>query len=262
MIKQFVKSAIEKVFSLIGYKVIFYPKSVSLMVLFDKFIWEPFFKPNSRIKLYFEGLKQAKVEWSDNLPKQCRFYSLQQSVEFVLKQDLIGDFAECGCWKGHSSYIIASILYGNQFVGEFHIFDIFEGGLSVKDTEDKNLRFELNRQALERESKIFFSTEEEVKANLSSFQFIRLYKGWIPERFKEVANKKFAFVHIDVDLYQPTRDSLEFFYPKLPKNGCIVVDDYGYCQFPGSKKAVDEFLKNNSCYMFYELPMGGCFIIK
>jgi len=69
-------------------------------------------------------------------------------------------------------------------------------------------------------------------------------------------------VHIDVDLYEPTLDSLNFFYPKLVKDGVIVCDDYGITQFPGAKKAVDEFLEKNNYKLFYEVPMGSCFIIK
>lgn len=39
----------------------------------------------------------------------------------------------------------------------------------------------------------------------SVFNFIRLYHGWIPEKFDEVANRTFSYVHIDVDLYTTYR---------------------------------------------------------
>ena len=32
---------------------------------------------------------------------------------------------------------------------------------------------------------------------------------------------KFAFVHIDADLYKPIFDGLEFFYPRLSQGGFI-----------------------------------------
>jgi O-methyltransferase len=262
MLKKIFVFLIKKIFSLLGYKILVSKKINQQLVLLDKFEWEPFFKQNDRIKLYYKGLQQSKGEKSDNFPKQCRFYSLQQIVEFVLKQDLTGDFVECGCWKGHSSYIISTILLKNNFVNKFHIFDSFEGGLSNSTIEDKNIRVKLNQKKIKKVSKAFSSTEEEVKTCLSNFPFIKIYNGWIPELFNKIKNKQFAFIHIDVDLYQPTLDSLTFFYPKLLKNGCIVIDDYGSCQFPGAKKAVDQFLKKNNYYMFYEIPMGGCFIIK
>ena len=56
--------------------------------------------------------------------------------------------------------------------------------------------------------------EKFVKNLLKEFEFIKIYKGWIPEVFKE-NNKTYQFVHIDVDLYQPTFDALNYFFPKL-----------------------------------------------
>jgi O-methyltransferase len=69
-------------------------------------------------------------------------------------------------------------------------------------------------------------------------------------------------VHIDVDLYQPTLDSLEFFWPRLADGGFVVVDDYGSSQFPGATTATNEFLDKNKPSFFYKVPMGACFIIK
>ena len=97
---------------------------------------------------------------------------------------------------------------------------------------------------------------------MKGFEFIHLYKGWIPSRFNEVEDKKFSFVNIDVGLYEPELASLNFFYPKLVKGGVIVCINYGLTQFPGVKKGVEEFLENNTCQIFYEVPMGACFIIK
>lgn len=237
-------------------------KNNSDIVLFDRNALTAFYGNSKRIKLYHEGLKRSHNEWSDNFYKQLRFYSLQEMAEWALKKVLVGDFAECGCWKGHSSYIISKILSESGFKGLFHIFDSFEGGLSDKAPEDENERVRLSTKNIESEKKMFASTEEEVKETLSGFSFIRLYKGWIPERFKDVDGRKFSFVHIDVDLYQPTLESLNFFFPRLVDGGCIVIDDYGMTQFPGPKKAIDEFLAQNRCSLFYEIPIGGCFIIK
>lgn len=83
----------------------------------------------------------------------------------------------------------------------------------------------------------------------------------IPNRFKEVSEKKFSFVHIDVDLYQPIRNSLEFFYNRMLPGGIIVFDDYGFTFFPGAKKAVDEFMQNKNDF-FIALPSGQAFLIK
>ena len=45
--------------------------------------------------------------------------------------------------------------------------------------------------------------------------FTEIFSGWIPEKFHRIEDKKFQFVHLDVDLYEPTRDSLYFFFSAL-----------------------------------------------
>jgi hypothetical protein len=90
---------------------------------------------------------------------------------------------------------------------------------------------------------------------------LKFYKGWIPQRFSEVENKKFQFVHIDVDLYQPTYDSLKFFFHRLIDGGVIVCESYNMSELPGANKAF-EYLKDKKVNFFYESPFGGCFLIK
>ena len=91
---------------------------------------------------------------------------------------------------------------------------------------------------------------------------MELYEGWIPSRFNEVKDLKFQFVHIDVDLYKPTLESLEFFYPRLIKGGVIVCDDYNFSDFPGAKKAWDKYFKDKDVELMYEVPLGSKFLIN
>src|SRR5207248_4885047 len=57
---------------------------------------------------------------------------------------------------------------------------------------------------------------------------------WIPDRFQDVDDWKFSFVHIDTDWPEPTSESLAFFYPRIEAGGIIVCDDYG--QSPRSEE--------------------------
>ena len=232
------------------------------ILIIDKNIFSPFFQEEAEIKLYFEGLKKSNSEWSDNFYKQCRYYSLSQIIEHVSKQNKTDDVVECGVWNGHSAYMIAKTLKKNKFSGNFYIFDSFEGGLSDKSKEDRNLLREMTSHEILNEKNIFSSRMENVKKVLANFNFVKIYKCWIPEKFINVKSRRFSFVHIDVDLYKPTLDSLNFFWPRLRRNGFIVVDDYGSSQFPGATFAVDEFLKYHAVSFFYKVPMGACVIIK
>ena len=54
---------------------------------------------------------------------------------------------------------------------------------------------------------------------------------------------KISLLHIDVDLYEPTKHILEKLYDRVTKGGIIIFDDYG--AFAGTNKAVDDFFKNS-----------------
>ena len=45
---------------------------------------------------------------------------------------------------------------------------------------------------------------------------------------------------MDADLHNPTRNGLEFFYPRMVQGGVLLVHDYN-TDWPGLMKAVDEF---------------------
>jgi O-methyltransferase len=168
-----------------------------------------------------------------------------------LMSSVNGDTAECGVFKGCGSFII---LKGNlhQPGKTHHIFDSFEG-ISSPGMHDGKYWVK----------GAMFTPEMEVMENLkrSGNERCIAYKGWIPDRFSEVADKTFSLVHIDVDLYEPTRDSFAFFYNRLNVGGIIICDDYGFTTCPGATKACDEFLFDKPEKMF-ALPDGGGFIIK
>ena len=63
----------------------------------------------------------------------------------------------------------------------------------------------------------------------------------IPNFLKKNKNLNFSFINLDLDLYEPSLLVLEKFYPKLSKNGIIMLDNFN--EFFGETKAVKEFCK-------------------
>ena len=51
-------------------------------------------------------------------------------------------------------------------------------------------------------------------------------------------------MHIDVDIYEPTKIILDKLFDKVVDGGIIILDDYKV--FPGETKAVDDFIKNKN----------------
>ncbi|MBK9136828.1 MAG: class I SAM-dependent methyltransferase [Betaproteobacteria bacterium] len=158
-----------------------------------------------------------------------------------------GDTAEVGVFQGAMSWLI---LRANAGQRQHHLFDSFEG-LSNPNPVDGN---HWTQGALA-------CGEEAVRRNLAEFRgHFRSYKGWVPERFHEIEDHRFSFVHIDVDLYEPTRASLEFFYPRMCPGGIIVCDDYNFTTCPGATRAVNDFLADRPEKMV-GLSAGGGFLI-
>jgi hypothetical protein len=250
---------IKNIFNFFGLQV---NRNKNNLVIINKYDWTPFVdKKNKIFELYFDGLKKTEHEWTDSFSKQLRLYSLIQLVGKVIQYKRVFDFVECGCWRGHSSFVIASLLKKRKKNIKFHIFDSFEG---LSDSTEKDGYFyKKDKKYKEFITNHFISSEEFLKDKvLKDFNFIKTYKGWIPSRFDEVKDIKISFLHIDVDLYQPTLDTLNFFFPKLVKGGVVICDDYNSTQFPGAKKALDEYFKKQKHSLFYEQPFGGCFVIK
>lgn len=262
-VSQILLSLATSFFKLIGIAAFFFKGKTNDFAIIDKLVFLSYFKKNQIRSLYDHALKVTQMERYDNFLKQCRHYSLHQMAVHALKNSNGHDVAECGCWKGHSTYIIATILKEHQFKKKFHVFDSFEG-LSALQKEDKNDRRNLSPKEVSELRQSFITPLEKVKENLKEFSFIRYYPGWIPDKFSEVKASTFSFIHITVDLFQPTMDSIKFFYPLLIKGGVMVISDYGLTQFPGVSRAVNGFLQemDQPCSFFYEIPTGGAFLIK
>lgn len=189
---------------------------------------------------YYKGIMDQ-----DNWHSLDRKYTLNELLKLCLRLD--GDLAECGVYKGASAYLMCK-MYSNSSK-QIHLFDSFEG-LSAPNEKDGDYW----------KSGSLSSPEELVIETLRECVNYKIYKGWIPERFNEVADKNFCFVHIDVDLYTPTLESLKFFYDRLVKNGIILLDDYGFKSCPGAKEAADNFFKDKEPII--KLTTGQAFIVK
>ena len=69
---------------------------------------------------------------------------------------------------------------------------------------------------------------------------LTLRKGFFPDSFAGLETNRWCFVHLDCDLYEPTKAGLERFWPAVVHGGVIAVHDYN-SNYSGVKMAVDEY---------------------
>jgi len=214
----------------------------------DVSMQNPLFWQDDRVYLDLirDGLKR---EGSPDKFRSQRFYNLLQAFQSTF--DLEGETAEAGCLFGLSTFLMCGYEKARNpaFTGAgHHLFDSFVG-LSFPDSQDLQ-QPEPNEwigRLLEKRKTATGQWPEggsflpRTKKVLADYPGLAFNVGWIPEVFAGIPQRPYRFVHVDVDLYMPTKASFEFFFPQLVPDGLIVVDDYGFTGWPGVKQAVDEF---------------------
>ena len=187
-----------------------------------------------------------------------RLYSIFQSLlnlKQIYKPGI--SIAEVGVFKGGGSFFMASVLekLGMADV-ELHSFDTFEGH-DIKDISVENDNTRIHVPAKFSETSL-----ESVREYLRTFKMVKLYKGRFQDNAEQVRKGTFGFVHIDVDLYEPTLYSLEFFDERLVIGGIIIIDDFDCTTCLGVRTAVEEFLDSRSNYAMYALLSAQCILVK
>jgi hypothetical protein len=133
-----------------------------------------------------------------------------------------------------------------------HLFDTF-AGMPAEAAKDPSRH---------KESDFGDASLDAIRNYLQHFPFVALHPGFIPETFKAVKDSKFAFVHIDVDLYQTTKDCCAFFYDRMVSGGVMIFDDYGFPRYRfAEKQAADEFFSDKAESLI-SLATGQCIVIK
>lgn len=151
--------------------------------------------------------------------------------QFAQRANLLnGDFAQVGIYRGGSAQLIASVKDPNK---TFYLFDTFEGLPNPDEGVDYY-----------KKGRFADTSEEEVRERLRGFCGIEITKGVFPKSAQiQHQNSSYAFVYLDVDIYQSNLDSLSFFYPRMVPGGMIVIDDYGWTNTPGIAKSVHDFIE-------------------
>jgi len=167
---------------------------------------------------------------------------------FKMTSSIRGEIVECGVFKGVSlsRWIKFRDMLENAFSRKIIAFDIF--GKFPEATYEKDIIDRDNFVQHAGDESISVEELNSIFSSLSLNNNLTLVAGdvinTVPEYIKKTPSLKISLLHIDVDLYEPTKVVLETFYEHVVKGGVIVLDDYG--AFAGANKAVDEFFGVNA----------------
>ena len=193
---------------------------------------------NQQENFFFENKFYLNSDPS-RLKKLIVHYELYKKI-----QKIKGVIIECGVFKGSSlirwaTFRFINDKYNNRTIIGFDTFNKFPKTNFLPDKiHRKKFIDEAGKKSLsvKKLKKIFYQKK---------FKNIKLIEGdiikTIPRYTKNNPDLKIALLHIDVDIYEPTKVILEYLFKKVVKGGIIIFDDFNV--FPGETKAVKDFLK-------------------
>jgi O-methyltransferase len=157
-------------------------------------------------------------------------------LDSILKQNIIGDIVEFGCYVGESSKYLRMILDHYCSDKKLYVYDSFDGLPELSKYEENSGW----------KSGTLKTSIDILKSNFTNngLKLPIITQGWFKDIKSDQLPENISFGFLDGDFYDSIFDSLSLVYPKLSKGGCIIFHDYERQDLPGVKAAVDEYLKN------------------
>jgi hypothetical protein len=200
-----------------------------------------------------------------------RVAALIEAVRYVVRHGIPGDLVECGVWRGGSAMAMALTLLGcGERHRDIYLYDTYTG-MTEPDDADVSHRGEaardlyLQKPATDDVVDWCYASIDEVQHNLGTTGYpaerIHFVKGPVEETIPGVMPDRIAILRLDTDWYASTRHELRYLFPRLVKNGVLIIDDYGHWQ--GARKAVDEYLgQERPCLLLCRVDYTGRIAIK
>ena len=152
----------------------------------------------------------------------------------IMQQIPNGDVLEIGSWRGGSGTVLARAARRRTggAPGQIFLADTFAG---VVKAGERDTYYKGGEHA---------NTSPDIVRELLSgagADGVELLVGIFPDDTGEqIADRRLALCHIDVDVYQSAKDCFEWAWPRMVPGGVIVFDDYGFYGCEGVTEYVKE----------------------
>lgn len=180
-----------------------------------------------------------------------RCYELWQLIDQL--RDIPGELLEIGLWRGGSGALIAKRAASSNIDGAVFLCDTFTGVVKAGQQDNSYIGGEHADTSYEMASSLLATM------NLENASILR---GVVPdETAAALADRRFRFVHIDVDVYRSAKEIVDLAWPRLSVGGVIVYDDYGTESTLGVTRFVDEQKEQSDRLTIYNLN-GHAVVVK
>lgn len=195
-----------------------------------------------------------------------------------------GCFSELGVKQGTASVLIAKTLNRSGYLFDtwttFPSYSKKDLGINSSVNSDCRVR-KWSEDKIKRRIKEKVDTYDDCANALKKHgveNLCTMIKGdiarTVPDFFAQNPDLKFSMVHIDCNVYEPTKIGLEYFWPRMVDGGYILVQDAGNKSFKntaksfgavwvGVKTAVNEFVQGrDDLSVTDKFNFSACCIVK
>ena len=169
-----------------------------------------------------------------------RYLYFKDMVERVRSVD--GDIVECGVSIGYGALLFTLFSDYIETPRTYYGFDSFEGFPNPIDKDETTPITGKGFWANPPDTVLKVLRDGRVGEEVIRDR-IRLVKGWFDKTLSQYEGR-IALLHLDCDLYESYKLSLETLYDKVQPGGVIMFDEYGDARWPGATKAIDEFFSD------------------
>lgn len=174
---------------------------------------------------------------------------------------LDGDFVECGVNRGFLSSAIMHRLNWDTTGRIFYLLDTF-AGIDLKYLNHSELDAGIReRNQNDLNSGFYTQNLKGVIDNFSEWHNKKIMVGSIPDTLPQIASKKIAFLHLDLNCTQPEVDTIEYLWDRLCCGAVILLDDYAYVGYHPQKVGMDAWAAKRNVAIA-SLPSGQGLIIR
>jgi len=199
--------------------------------------WKPYYSSRT-VRIVNSLLKRLEFETrlespgcSGSMTNTEQRMNLFHLVSQVLAYDVPGDLVELGAHIGQTGVLFGKVMEAYAPERRLHVYDVF-----------KNL-----------------AVEDDLRKNFTSvgLRIPEIHAGWIEDTVPDLLPREICFANIDVgsricpDLQALVLYCLKHVYPRLPKGGICVLQDYcdppilsSLNPWPAIKAASDEFFRD------------------
>ncbi|MFP6887012.1 MAG: TylF/MycF/NovP-related O-methyltransferase, partial [Opitutales bacterium] len=178
------------------------------------------------------------------------FLDLVQCVNHVVANEVTGDFAEFGSFKGQSGYLLGRYLEEIECDKRLFLFDAFESfpreSIGIDHFWSETHKVDYN----------------EVQSKFTDLPHVSLVRGDFTQTLPQSECGKLALAFVDCDSFRGTKYLIEDIFDKrLSHGGLMIFEDYGHAGLLGNRLAVHEAFEGKPGTFRFFSQFSGSFVV-